>query len=101
MVVVADEPDADDRHGESIENLEVRIANPQNRHYRANRRHMPGRESGESRPAMKGVEAVHAVADERRIVAHPGFRPGSSESEFELDLDRLRDGEARALEHDD
>src|SRR5262249_58204732 len=82
MEVGSDEADADDGHRERIEDAVSRIANPEDRRHRANRRHVAGGKSGEAWPAVKRVEAVDAVADERGIVAHPGFRPGSPEGEL-------------------
>src|SRR6516165_4022261 len=53
---------------------------------------------------MKDIEPICAVTNERRIVLHPGFRPGPAEGEFKRVLDcracdqaharRERDGEA-------
>src|SRR5438067_786111 len=98
MEVRTDETDDNGGDRQRVDDAESGVADPQDGHYGANGRGMPGREGGVSRPAMEGVEPIGAVANERRIVTHPGFRPRAPECEFQLILYRIGDRETGSSE---
>jgi hypothetical protein len=98
MEVGSDYPDHDRGDYEGVERTKPRIANPQDGDYGANCGRVSGREGGESLSALEGKKAEYAVVYEGWIVAHPGFRPGPPEGEFQLVLDGVSHCEARHRE---
>src|SRR4030081_2953893 len=76
MEVGADEADGDGGDADGVERAEPGIADPEHRHHGADGSRVPRGEPEISRSAVERVESKDAVANERRIVVHPGFRPG-------------------------
>src|SRR5713101_953202 len=86
MEVGTDEANGNGGNADGVERAEPGIANPQYRHHGANGGRVSGRKCGISRPTMERIEAKDAVANERRVVAHPGFGPGAPKGKLQLIL---------------
>src|SRR5260370_740421 len=96
-------PDQAHRHGrdaERIERPESGIANPEDRDHGANGRRMAGGKRCVAGSAMEWKKTEHVVADERGIVANPGFRPGAPECVLQLILDDHGDRQADPAQHE-
>src|SRR3981189_1052561 len=74
MEIGADEAKAHGSHAYGIEHPIPRIAYPEHCHHGADGRHMSGGKGRETRPTAERVEAIYAVANKRRVVAHPRLR---------------------------
>ena len=99
VVIGADQPDRDRQHDQRIKRPQPGIQDPKHRDHGAGRRRVSGGERGVAGPAVKRVEAIGTVMDERRIVLHPGIRPQPSKDEFELALDRFSHNQADAAQN--
>ena len=96
MVVGADEAYGYGYEYEQIDRSQFRIEHPQHGDHRAGDGRMSGWKRFVSSSAVKQIEPVGAVANERRIILNPGVRPRSSENKFELIFGRLGHDEADA-----
>ena len=98
MKVGSDESNCHDQYHNGIEGSKSGIANPQDRHNGANSGGMTRGERFKSLSAMEWIESENTVLDEGRIVSNPGFRPSSSEQEFELVFGSLGNDDAQATD---
>jgi hypothetical protein len=98
MVVGADQADRDSGDRKRVKRAPSRIIDPQYRDHRASDGGVAGGERCIGVPAMEEIEAVGAVAQERRVVISERVGPGAAEHELEMDLGQFRDDQAQAAE---
>jgi len=96
MEIGSDQGDGNSQACKRAESAHRREINPKHGNDSAGNGHMAGRKGCIFRPAVKKIEPVDPVVNERGIVVNPCIWPGSAEDEFELGLGRFGNDEANA-----
>src|SRR5262249_45049553 len=62
--------------------------------------HMTGGKCGKARPAVKWIEAVNVISDQRRIVLHPRLWPSAAKSKLQPVFEDDRKRQAKCRQYD-